>query len=149
MKRDHSTATYEVRSTTKITENGGAGDAIRVDDFATIQAAAAAPTVALAITFDPNELVRFYGRVIDYTSASRAVAGSITLEERNGSDVTFASTTTTNIMATDGSAQNVAVGDYAIVRAAATSKSVALSISFSTHPLSRRHLTAAHRRDDA
>jgi hypothetical protein len=132
-RRNRSRVTYAVKSTTSITENGGAGDAIRVGDFATIEAAAAAPNVAQAIAYDPNELLRFYGRVSAYAPAAGATDGSITLSTRGGSQVSFSTTSTTNVTAIDHSVENLVVGDYAIVRVAATSKSDALSVSFFAH----------------
>jgi hypothetical protein len=132
-RRNRSRVTYAVKSTTSITENGGAGDAIRVGDFATIEAAAAAANVAQAIAYDPNELLRFYGRVSAYAPAAGATDGSITLSTRGGSQVSFSTTSTTNVTAIDHSVENLVVGDYAIVRVAATSKSDALSVSFFAH----------------
>jgi hypothetical protein len=133
-QRDGATLTYAVTSATTISENGGAGDKIAVEDFATVEAAAAAPTVALAITFDAAAPVRFDGRVTAYTPASGTTAGSITLKDSAGAELTFTTWSSTTITELDGTGDTLAVGDHATVEAAASDKSVATSITFAPAP---------------
>jgi hypothetical protein len=133
-QRNQATLTYAVTSATTITENSGAGDKIAVDDFATIQAAAAAPNVALAITFDAAAPIRFDGRVTAYAPASGTTAGSITLKDTAGAELTFATWSTTTITELGGKGDTLAVGDHATVEAAASDKTDATSITFTPAP---------------
>jgi hypothetical protein len=133
-RRDGATLTYAVTSATTITENSGAGDKIAVDDFATVEAAAAALTVASAITFDAAAPVRFDGRVTAFTPASGTTAGSITLKDAAGAELTFATWSTTTITELGGTGDTLAVGDHATVQAAASDKTDATSITFTPAP---------------
>jgi hypothetical protein len=133
-QRDGASLTYAVTSATSITENGGAGDKIAVDDFATVEAAAAAPTVALAITFDAAAPARFDGRVTAYTAASGTTPGSIALKDSAGAELTFTTWSSTTITELGGSSDTLTVGDHATVEAAASDKVVATSITFTPAP---------------
>jgi hypothetical protein len=134
LKRNEATLTYSVTSATLITENGGGNSAIAIDDFASIQAAASSPTVALTIAFDATSPIKFDGRVTAYTPASGTTAGSITVKNSAGAELTFAVWSTTTITETGGSGDVLAVGDHATVEAAASAKTDAVSISFKPAP---------------
>jgi hypothetical protein len=134
VKRNEATLTYSVTSSTLITENGGGNSAIAIDDFATVQAAAASPTVALTVAFDAAKPITFDGRVISFTPAAGTTAGSITLKDSAGAELTFAVWSTTTITEADGSGDGLAVGDHATVVAAASAKTDAVSITFEPAP---------------
>jgi hypothetical protein len=123
--------TYSVTSSTIITEVGSSGDTIAVRDPVTVEADAAAKTVATKIYFKPAAPVAFAGRVTAYTSASGTTAGSITLVDRAGASLTFSTSSSTTITQLGGSGAALGVGDFAIVRAAADAKTDALIIDFS------------------
>jgi hypothetical protein len=133
-RRDGATLTYAVTSATTITENSGAGNTIAIDDFATVEAAAAAPSVALAIAFDASAPIKFDGRIIAYTPASGTTAGSITLKDAAGAELTFATWSSTTITELGGTGDTLAVGDHATVQAAASDKTDATSITFTPAP---------------
>lgn len=134
VKRNEATLTYSITSATLITENGGGNSSIAIDDFASVQAAAAAPTVALTIAFDAANPVKFDGRVIAYTAASGSTPGSITLKDSAGAELTFSVWSTTTITEAGGSGDTLAVGDHAAVEAAASAKTDAVSITFEPAP---------------
>jgi mucin-19 len=134
VKRNAASLTYSVTSGTIITENGGGNSSIAIDDFASVQAAAASPTVALTIAFDAATPIKFDGRVIAYTPASGTVAGSITLKNSAGAELTFAVWSTTTITENGGSGGELSVGDHATVQAAASAKTDAVSITYVPAP---------------
>ena len=134
VKRNEATLTYSITSATLITENGGGNSSIAIDDFASVQAAAAAPTVALTIAFDAANPVKFDGRVLAYTAASGSTPGSITLKDSAGAELTFSVWSTTTITEAGGSGDTLAVGDHAAVEAAASAKTDAVSITFEPAP---------------
>jgi hypothetical protein len=134
LKRNEATLTYSVTSATTINENGGGNSAIAIDDFASVQAAAASPTVALAIDFDAANPIKFDGRVTAYTPASGTTAGSITVKDSAGAQLTFAVWSTTTITETGGSGDALSIGDHATVVAAASAKTDAVSITFAPAP---------------
>ena len=53
LNRSGTSATFSTNSSTVITEVGGSGATLAVGDYATVQAAAATPTVASTISFRP------------------------------------------------------------------------------------------------
>ncbi len=134
LKRNLASLTYAVTSSTSISENGGGNATIAIDDFATIQAAAATPNVALTITFDVAAPVRFTGRVTAYSAASGTTNGSLTLKDDAGASLTYTTLLTTTITERGGSGDSLEVGDQATVVAAASAKSDALTISFIPAP---------------
>ena len=134
LKRNLASLTYAVTSSTSISENGGGNATIAVDDFATIQAAAATPNVALMIDFDVAAPVRFTGRVTAYSAASGTTNGSLTLKDSAGASLTYTTLPTTTITERGGSGDSLEVGDQATVVAAASAKTDALTISFVPAP---------------
>lgn len=134
VNRNDATLRYSVTTGTIITENGGGRSAIAVGDFASVQAAAASPTVALAISFDAATPVRFAGDVTAYTPAAGTTAGSITVRDSAGAALTFVVWSTTTITEADGSDVALAVGDHATVEVAASAKADAVSITFAPAP---------------
>jgi Domain of unknown function (DUF5666) len=134
LKRNLASLTYAVTSSTSISENGGGNATIAVDDFATIQAAAATPNLALTIDFDVAAPVRFTGRVTAYSAASGTTNGSLTLKDGAGASLTYTTLPTTTITERGGSGDSLEVGDQATVVAAASAKTDALTISFIPAP---------------
>jgi len=130
VKRNEASLIYSVTPGTIITENGGGNSALAIDDFASVQAAAAAPKVALAIAFDAATPIKFDGRVTAYTPSSGATAGSIAVKDSDGAELTFSVWSTTTITETGGSGDALTVGDHAAVEAAASAKTDAVSITF-------------------
>jgi hypothetical protein len=134
LKRNEASLTYSVTPSTLITENGGGNRTIAVDDFASVQAAASTPTVALTVAFDAATPIKFGGRVTAYTPVSGSAAGSITVKDSAGADLTFAVWSTTSVTQAGGSGDALAVGDHATVVAAASAKTDAISIIFVAAP---------------
>ncbi|MGC2485228.1 MAG: DUF5666 domain-containing protein [Acidimicrobiales bacterium] len=134
LKRNLASLTYAVTSTTAISQNGGGDATIAVDDFATIQAAAATPNVALTISFDVAAPVRFTGRVTAYSAAMSSANGSLTIKDSAGASLTYTTLLTTTITEKSGSGDSLAVGDHATVVAAASAKTDALTITFTPAP---------------
>jgi hypothetical protein len=134
LKRNLANLTYAVTSSTALHQNGGGNATIAVDDFATIQAAAATPSVALTISFDVAAPVRFTGRVTAYTAATGSANGSLTVKDSAGASLTYTTLLTTTMTEKGGTGENLAVGDQAIVVAAASAKTDALTITFTPAP---------------
>jgi hypothetical protein len=134
VKRNEASLTYSITSSTIVTENGGGNSTVAIDDFASVQAAAASPTVALAIAFDAATPIKFDGRVTAYTAASGTTAGSVTVKDSAGAELTFAVWSTTKITEDGGSGSALAVGDHATVEAAASAKTDAVLITFVPAP---------------
>jgi hypothetical protein len=134
LKRNLASLTYVVTSTTAITQNGGGNATIAVDDFATIEATASSPTIALAVGFDVAAPVRFTGRVTSYTPASPTATGTLTVKDPAGASLTYTVLTTTVISQKSGKSEGLATGDQVTVTAAASAKSDALTISFTPAP---------------
>jgi hypothetical protein len=134
LKRSGATLTYSTTLSTTITESGGSGDAILVDDHATVDAVAASPTVATVITFVPRPPVKFAGRIFAYTAAAGATNGSITLVNGASASLTYSVTSTTNITETGGTGLTPTVGDHAVVAAQVSAKTIAISITFNPPP---------------
>jgi hypothetical protein len=87
--------------------------------------------VATAIAFRPAAPIAFSGKVTAYTAASDTTAGSITLTDRPGAALTFATSSSTTITELGGTGATLAVGDHATVHAPAAAKNDATSITFS------------------
>ncbi len=134
LKRNLASLTYAVTSSTVMSENGGGTATIAVDDFATIQAAAAMPNVALTIDFDVRPPVRFTGRVTAYTAATGTTNGTLTVKDGAGASLTYTTLLTTTITEKGGSGDSLEVGDQATVVAAASAKTDALTITFIPAP---------------
>ncbi|MGC2169243.1 MAG: DUF5666 domain-containing protein [Acidimicrobiales bacterium] len=134
LKRNLASLTYAVTSSTSISQNGGGNATIAVDDFATIQAAAATPNLALTIDFDVAAPVKFTGRVTAYSAASGTTNGSLTLKDGAGASLTYTTLLTTTITEKGGTGDSLEVGDQATVVAAASAKTDALTISFIPAP---------------
>ena len=134
LKRNLASLTYVVTPSTSLSENGGGNATIAIDDFATIQAAAATPNVALTITFDVAAPVRFTGRVTAYSAATATTNGSLTLKDSAGASLTYTTLLTTTITEKGGTGDSLEVGDQATVVAAAAAKTDALTISFTPAP---------------
>jgi hypothetical protein len=134
LKRNLASLTYTVTSTTVMSENGGGSATIAVDDFATIQAAADMPNVALTINFDVAAPVRFTGRVTAYTAATGTTNGSLTVKDGAGASLTYTTLLSTTITEKGGSGDSLEVGDQATVVAAASAKTDALTVTFIPAP---------------
>ncbi len=134
LKRNLASLTYAVTSSTVMSENGGGTATIAVDDFATIQAAADMPNVALTIDFDVAAPVRFTGRVTAYTAATGTTNGSLTVKDGAGASLTYTTLLTTTITEKGGSGDSLEVGDQATVVAAASAKTDALTVTFIPAP---------------
>ncbi len=76
------------------------------------------------------------GKVTAYLAASGSTAGSITIQEHDGTSVTFSTSTSTTITEAGGSGDTLAVGDVAAVQAAAATPTVASAIKFFVEPTS-------------
>ena len=134
LKRNLASLTYAVTSSTVMSENGGGSATIAVDDFATIQAAANMPNVALTINFDVAAPVRFTGRVTAYTAATGTTNGSLTVKDGAGASLTYTTLLTTTITEKGGTGDSLEVGDQATVVAAASAKTDALTVTFIPAP---------------
>ncbi|MGH3733696.1 MAG: hypothetical protein ACRDVC_10065 [Acidimicrobiales bacterium] len=128
--RAGATLTFVTSATTSITEIGGSGAALAVNDFATVQALAETPGDAAAITFSAAAPLSFSGIVTAYTPASGTTAGSITLLKRNEASLTYSVTSGTTISENGGGDNTIAVNDFASIKSAAADPTVALAIAF-------------------
>lgn len=133
-RRDGASLTFSITPSTAITEVGGSGDTLAVNDQVTVVSAPAAPSVAASITFTAAPPVKFTGKVVAYVAASGSTNGSITITDVKSASLTYAVTSTTSITETNGTGATLAVGDHATVEAAASAKTVATSITFSLPP---------------
>ena len=123
--------TFSTTSTTTITESGGSGETLAIGDPATVQAAAAAKTVATSITFSPAAPISFSGKVTAYTAVSGSTDGSITLTDNAGASLVFSITSFTTITQTGGTGGTLGLGDQATVVAPFATPGIATSITFS------------------
>jgi sRNA-binding carbon storage regulator CsrA len=141
VKSNEASLRYSVAVGTIISENGGGTSVIAIDDFASVQAAAATPTVALAIAFDASSPIKFEGRVTAYTPPSGTTAGSIAVRDSLGTTLTFAVWSTTTITGAGKSGEALTVGDRVTVEVAASAKTDAVSITVGPkrHRRSARH----------
>jgi len=133
-RRSRAILTFATTSSTTITEVHGSGDTIAVRDWVKVEASASASTIATSITFRAAPPIRFQGKVTAYTPAAGSTNGSISLTNYPGAALTFAVTSTTVITEVDGSGDTLAVGDHAVIEAAAEAKTVATSITFNLPP---------------
>ena len=128
--RAGATLTFTTSVATTITQIGGSGSGLAINDFATIQAAVIAPRDASSITFSAAAPVSFSGIVTAYTAPSSSADGSVTLVKRNDASLTYSVTPGTVITENGGGNSAIAIDDFASVEAAAASPTVALAISF-------------------
>ncbi len=125
--------TFVVSPTTTITQLQGSGSTLSVGDYAAVHAAASAKSDALTIGFTVSPPIVFAGRITAYTAASGSTAGSVTIQKRNGANLTYSVTSTTNIAEINGLGATPAPGDQATVVALPSAPSVAVTITFAVH----------------
>ena len=124
------TLIFSTSATTAITQIGGSGATLAVDDFATVQAPVVAPKDASSITFSAAAPVSFSGIVTDYTAPSGDTSGSVTIVRRDGTSLMYSVAPSTVITENGGGNSAIAVGDFASIQAAPAAPSVALAIAF-------------------
>jgi len=111
--RAGATLTFTTSVATTITQIGGSGSALAINDFATIQAAVIAPRDASSITFSAAAPVSFSGIVTAYTAPSSSADGSVTLVKRNDASLTYSVTPGTVITENGGGNSAIAIDDFA------------------------------------